>query len=56
MILAVMDNTVRGVFFLIAIVLFVIAAFAQERIPRVSLVALGLAVFVIPFCYDAFDA
>jgi hypothetical protein len=56
MFLALMDNTVRGVFYLVAIVLFIIAALAQDRLPRIGLVALGLASFVIPFCWDAFAA
>jgi hypothetical protein len=53
MILAVMNNDVRGVFYLIAIILFAIAAVLP--VPKVNLMALGLALFVIPFCYDAFS-
>lgn len=56
MVLALMDNTVRGIFFLIAIILFLISAAAQDRVPRVGMVALGLAFFVVPFCWDAFAA
>jgi preprotein translocase subunit SecY len=52
--LALMDNNVRGVFYLVAVVLFLIAA--AIPIPELNLVALGLAAFAIPFCYDAFAA
>jgi len=54
--LAVMDNTVRGFFFLAAIVVWLLATFAQDKFPKIGLVALGLLVFAIPFCYDAFDS
>jgi hypothetical protein len=52
-VLALMNNDVRGVFFLIAIAAFLVAVVIP--VPRANLVALGLAAFVIPFCYDAFD-
>ena len=53
-----MDPTVQGIFYLIAIVLWVIAAFTVTRAwPHWPfLVALGLAFFAVPFCYNAFDA
>ncbi len=57
-----MDNTLAGIFFLIAVVLFVIAAFWSYR-PGVSaegrtigFVPLGLAFFAAVFCWNAFAA
>jgi hypothetical protein len=52
--LAVMDATLQGVFFLVAVILFAIAAFVP--VARVNLIALGLAFFAVPFMYNAFDA
>jgi hypothetical protein len=52
--LGLMDPTVRGIFMLVAVVLFVIAAFVP--FPKVQLVALGLAFFAFPFMWDAFAA
>ncbi|MGV0949353.1 MAG: hypothetical protein ACOYB3_01685 [Azonexus sp.] len=42
-----MSKTVHIILYLLALVCFVIAAFAQERLPRVSLVALGLGFWVL---------
>jgi hypothetical protein len=52
------DPTLQGVFFLVAIVLWVIAALTVYRAwPHwPMLVALGLALFAVPFCYNAFTA
>jgi hypothetical protein len=49
-----MSQSVRGVFFLVAIVLFAVSAVSHPKLERVNFVALGLALFVIPFCWDAF--
>lgn len=47
-----MDPTVQGIFFLVAVVLFLVAATA---IPvRPNLVALGLAFFAFVFMWNAF--
>ena len=62
MILAVLDETVQGALFLIAVILFVIAAFwgyrpaAGPEGRTVGLVPLGLAFFAFVFMYNAFDA
>ena len=57
MILAVdqMDPVVQGIFFLIAVVLFVIAGI-NLAVPRVNLIALGLAFFSFVFMWNAFAA
>lgn len=54
---AAMDPTVRFIFFLLALACFVIAAFAtpKTRFP-VSWVALGLALFTVPWMWDALAA
>lgn len=50
-----MDPTVRGIFFVIAIVLAAVAAISSD--PRaVRLFPLSFAVFVVPFAWDAFEA
>jgi hypothetical protein len=63
--LSVMDPVVQGIFFLVAVVLFVIAAFfgfsayaTRDGHPtaRINLVALGLACFAFPFMWNAFAA
>ena len=51
-----MDSTLDAIFFAVAIVLFVVAAFGPQVAARVNLVALGLAVAVFPFFADALDA
>lgn len=53
--LSTMDPVAMGIFFLIAVVLFVIAA-VPVAVGRVNLVAAGLAFFAFPFCYNAFAA
>jgi hypothetical protein len=49
---AVMDPTIKMIFYAVAVVLFVLAAIGYER-GRVSFVAAGLAAFVFPFFWDA---
>jgi hypothetical protein len=49
---AVMDPTIKMIFYAAAVVLFVLAAIGYER-GRVSFVAAGLAAFVFPFLWDA---
>jgi len=57
-----MDPTVQGILYLVAVVLFVIAAFWSyspvgrrgEAAPGVNLVALGLACTVFVFMWNAF--
>lgn len=51
-----MDTTVKAVLWLVAVVLAVIAAVAQDRAGRVQLFPLSFAVFVFPFMWDAFEA
>jgi hypothetical protein len=50
--IAVMDPTIKMIFYAAAVVLFVLAAIGFER-GRVSFVAAGLAAFVFPFFWDA---
>jgi hypothetical protein len=50
--IAVMDPTIKMIFYAAAVVLFVLAAIGYER-GRVSFVAAGLAAFVFPFFWDA---
>ena len=52
-----MDPTVQGIFFLIAVVLFVLAAFTYI-VPavKVNLIALGLAFATFVFMWNAFAA
>lgn len=52
-----MDPTIQGILFLVAVVLFVIAAFSYA-IPavKVNLIALGLAFFAFVFMWNAFAA
>lgn len=52
---AVMDPTIRMIFYAAAVVLFVLAAIGYER-GKVSFVAAGLAAFVFPFFWDALAA
>lgn len=49
-----MDPTVQGVLFLVAVVLFVLAAIGVSA--RVNLVAAGLAFFAFVFAWQAFAA
>jgi hypothetical protein len=49
---AVMDPTIKMIFYAVAVVLFVLAAIGYER-GKVSFVAAGLAAFVFPFFWDA---
>ena len=46
-----MDATLKAIVFLVAA-----ACFAVEAVRTRSLVAAGLAVFTIPFLWDAFEA
>lgn len=57
MILALMDNTAAGISFLVAIILFLVAAFLAWGAKAVwaTLVAVGLAAAVLPFCWDRFS-
>lgn len=50
-----MDPVVQFVFFLVAVILFVLAALNVSS-PRVSLLAAGLAFFAVPFCWNALAA
>lgn len=50
-----MDPTVQGILFLVAVVLFVIAALFVVP-ERYNLVALGLAFFAFVFMWNAFAA
>jgi hypothetical protein len=52
---AVMDPTIKMIFYAAAVVLFVLAAIGYER-GKVSFVAAGLAAFVFPFFWDALAA
>ena len=52
---AVMDPTIKMIFYAVAVVLFALAAIGYER-GRVSFVAAGLAAFVFPFFWDALAA
>jgi hypothetical protein len=54
--LTAMDPTVRGIFFLVAVVLFVIAAVMLRITPPAALVAAGLAFGFFVFMWDAFAA
>lgn len=49
---AVMDPTIKMLFYAAAVALFVLAAIGYER-GKVSFVAAGLAAFVFPFFWDA---
>jgi hypothetical protein len=50
-----MDPVVQGIFFLVALVLFALAAFLVA-FDRVNIVALGLAFFTVPWMWNAFAA
>lgn len=52
---AVMDPTIRMIFYAAAVVLFVLAAIGYER-GKVSFLAAGLAAFAFPFFWDALAA
>jgi hypothetical protein len=52
---AVMDPTIKMIFYAVAVALFVLAAIGYER-GKVSFVAAGLAAFVFPFFWDALAA
>ncbi len=47
-----MDITIKFFFYLAAVVCFALAAFATRLSARVSLVPLGLALFVFPTLWD----
>jgi hypothetical protein len=49
---AVMDPTIKMIFYAAAVVLFVLAAIGYER-GKVSFIAAGLAAFAFPFFWDA---
>lgn len=50
-----LDPTVQGIFFLVAVVLFILAAIGVA-VDRVNLVAAGLAFFAFVFMWQAFAA
>lgn len=52
--IAAMDPVLQGIFFLIAVVLFLLAAFNVSA--RLGLVALGLAFCAAVWCWTAFAA
>jgi hypothetical protein len=52
---AVMDPTVRMIFFAAAVALFALAAVGYSR-GKVSFLGAGLAAFVFPFFWDALAA
>ena len=52
---AVMDPTIKMLFYAAAVALFILAAMGYER-GKVSFVAAGLAAFVFPFFWDALAA
>jgi len=52
---AVMDPTIKMLFYAAAVALFILAAIGYER-GKVSFVAAGLAAFVFPFFWDALAA
>jgi hypothetical protein len=52
---AVMDPTIRMIFFGAAVVVFVLGAIGYSR-GKVSFVAAGLALFAFPFFWDALAA
>jgi hypothetical protein len=51
-----MDPTVQGIFFLVAVVLFVVAAIFARPAIWACLVAAGLAFFAFVFMWNAFAA
>jgi hypothetical protein len=52
---AIMDPTIKMLFYAVAVAIFVLAAIGYER-GKISFVAAGLAVFVFPFFWDALAA
>lgn len=52
---AALSPTLRALLFLVALVLFAAAAFGAGH-PRWNLMAAGLAVFTVPFLWDALAA
>lgn len=46
----------QALFFILAVVCFIVGALFQDRVKRVQMVALGLMLFVIPFAYNAVAA
>jgi hypothetical protein len=52
---AVMDPTIKMLFYAAAVALFILAAIGYER-GKVSFIAAGLAAFVFPFFWDALAA
>ena len=52
---AIMDPTIKVLFYAVAVALFVLAAIGYER-GKISFVAAGLAAFVFPFFWDALAA
>lgn len=51
-----MSATFQALFFGFAVLCFLVAAFAQDRVERVNLVALGLASATIVFFWNALAA
>lgn len=49
-----MDPTLQGIFFLVAVIVFVVAAILARPALWACLVAVGLAAFVVPFMWNAF--
>jgi hypothetical protein len=52
--LSTLSPTAQGILFLIAVVLFAVAAVAAHPSWPMSLVAGGLAFFAVVFCWNAF--
>lgn len=50
----IMSETVQGIFFLVAVACFLIAAVGYELHPKLHLIALGLAAFTFVFMWNAF--
>lgn len=51
-----MSPTVQFVFFLLAVICFVVAALALAAVERINLLALGLAFFAFVFMWNALAA
>ena len=51
-----LEPVVKGILFLVALVLFIIAAFAPPSTGKWNLVAAGLAFFTVSFMWDSFAA
>lgn len=49
-----MDPTIQGFFFLASVVCFVLAFVAWPNTGKFTVMALGLALFVLPFMWNSF--